>query len=138
VKQVDELICAGGYQPILFGHNGKILHLGSTNRFFNATQRRALAARDGGCIIPGCTVPPQFTQVHHLKGWRQGGPTDIDNAVLLCNLAHASIETSGWDIDMKDGRPWVRGPLIFDPTQTWRPGGQNRAATPAEKPNWEK
>ncbi|WP_104081534.1 HNH endonuclease signature motif containing protein [Cryobacterium sp. Y11] len=138
VKQVDELICAGGYQPILFGHNGKILHLGSTNRFFNATQRRALAARDGGCIIPGCTVPPQFTQVHHLKGWRQGGPTDIDNAVLLCNPAHASIETSGWDIDMKDGRPWVRGPLIFDPTQTWRPGGQNRAATPAEKPNWEK
>ena len=138
VTQVDELVCAGGYQPVLFGHNGKILHLGTSNRFFNANQRRALAARDGGCIIPGCTVPPHLTQVHHLKGWRQGGPTDIDNAVLICNAGHASIETSGWDIDMRDGRPWVRGPLIFDPTQTWRPGGQNRAATPAEKPHWDK
>ncbi|WP_166789807.1 HNH endonuclease signature motif containing protein [Cryobacterium sp. TMT1-2-2] len=137
-NQVDELICAGGYQPILFGHNGTILHLGASNRFFTASQRRALAARDGGCVIPGCTVPPHLTQVHHVVPWRQGGLTDIDNAVLICNAAHSSIDTSGWDIDMRDGRPWIRGPLLFDPTQTWRPAGQNRAATPAEKPNWDK
>ncbi|GEP28073.1 HNH endonuclease [Cryobacterium levicorallinum] len=138
VKQVDELLCAGGYQPVLFGHQGQVLHLGDSNRFFTASQRRALAARDGGCVIPGCTVPPQLTQAHHVVPWRKGGLTNIDNAVLICNAGHASIETSGWDIDMRDGRPWVRGPLIFDPTQTWRPAGQNRAATPAEKPNWEK
>ncbi|WP_161498913.1 HNH endonuclease signature motif containing protein [Cryobacterium aureum] len=137
-NQIDELICAGGYQPVLFGHNGKILHLGTSNRFFTAQQRRALAARDGGCVIPGCTMPPHLTQVHHVVPWRQGGPTDIDNAVLLCNAGHASIDTSGWDIDMRDGRPWIRGPLIFDPTQTWRPAAQNRAATPTEKPNWNK
>ncbi|WP_104198799.1 HNH endonuclease signature motif containing protein [Cryobacterium sp. Y29] len=136
--QVNELICAGGYQPVLFGHNGKILHLGASNRFFTAQQRRALAARDGGCVIPGCTVPPQLTQVHHLKPWREGGRTDVDNAVLLCNAGHASIETSGWDIDMRDGRPWIRGPLVFDPTQTWRPAGQNRAAASVEKPTWDK
>ncbi|WP_159433807.1 HNH endonuclease signature motif containing protein [Cryobacterium flavum] len=136
--QVDELICAGGYQPILFGHTGKILHLGASNRFFSASQRRALAARDGGCVIPGCTVPPHLTQVHHVVPWRQGGLTDIDNAVLICNAAHSSIDTSGWDIDMRDGRPWIRGPLIFDPTHTWRPAGQNRAATAVEKPTWEK
>ena len=138
VKQVDELLCAGGYQPVLFGHQGQVLHLGDSNRFFTASQRRALAARDGGCVIPGCTVPPQLTQAHHVVPWRNGGLTNIDNAVLICNAGHASIETSGWDIDMRDGRPWVRGPFIFDPTQTWRPAGQNRAATPAEKPNWEK
>ncbi|WP_158253328.1 HNH endonuclease signature motif containing protein [Cryobacterium sp. N19] len=136
--QVDELICAGGYQPILFGHTGTILHLGTSNRFFTASQRRALAARDGGCVIPGCTVPPHLTQVHHVVPWRQGGLTDIDNAVLICNAAHSSIDTSGWDIDMRDGRPWIRGPLIFDPTHTWRPAGQNRAATAVEKPTWEK
>ncbi|TFD07703.1 HNH endonuclease [Cryobacterium sp. TMT1-66-1] len=136
--QVDELICAGGYQPVLFGHTGTILHLGRSNRFFTATQRRALAARDGGCVIPGCTVPPHFTQAHHVTPWSQGGLTDIDNAVLLCNAAHSSIETSGWDIQMRGGRPWIRGPLAFDPTQIWRPAGQNRAATPAEKPTWEK
>ncbi|TFD14871.1 HNH endonuclease [Cryobacterium sp. TMT1-2-2] len=138
VKLVDELICAGGYQPVLFGHKGQVLHLGNSNRFFTAQQRRALAARDGGCVIPGCTVPPHLAQVHHVVPWRAGGLTDIDNAVLLCDPAHASIETSGWDIDMRDGRPWLRGPLLFDATQTWRPGGQNRAASPAEKPNWEK
>ncbi|TFD51324.1 HNH endonuclease [Cryobacterium sp. Hh11] len=138
VKQVDELVCAGGYQPALFGHQGQVLHLGTTNRFFTNSQRRALAARDGGCVIPGCTVPPHLTQAHHVIPWSKGGLTDIDNAVLICNAGHASIETSGWDIDMRHGRPWVRGPLIFDPTQTWRPAGQNRAATPAEKPHWEK
>ncbi|SFH78340.1 HNH endonuclease signature motif containing protein, partial [Cryobacterium levicorallinum] len=113
-------------------------HLGTTNRFFTNSQRRALAARDGGCVIPGCTVPPHLTQAHHVIPWNKGGLTNIDNAVLICNAAHASIETSGWNIDMRHGRPWVRGPLIFDPTQTWRPAGQNRAATPAEKPHWEK
>ena len=138
VKQVDELVCAGGYQPVLFGHQGQVVHLGDSNRFFTASQRRALAARDGGCVIPGGTVPPQLTQAHHVVPWRKGGLTNIDNAVLICSAGHASIETSGWDIDMRDGRPWVRGPLIFDPTHTWRPAGQNRAATPAEKPNWEK
>ncbi|WP_166792445.1 HNH endonuclease signature motif containing protein [Cryobacterium sp. TMT1-66-1] len=137
-NQVDELICAGGYQPILFGHTGTILHLGTSNRFFSAQQRRALAARDGGCVIPGCTVPPHLAQAHHVFPWQKGGLTDIDNAVLLCNAAHSSIDTSGWDIDMRDGRPWVRGPLLFDPTHTWRPAGQNRAAIPAEKPNWNK
>ena len=138
VKQVDELLCAGGYQPVLFGHQGQVLHLGDSNRFFTASQRRALAARDGGCVIPGCTVPPHLTQAHHVLAWSKGGRTNIDNAVLLCNAGHASIETSGWEIDMRDGRPWVRGPLLLDPTQTWRPAGQNRAATPAEKPHWEK
>ncbi|MDJ0378274.1 HNH endonuclease signature motif containing protein [Cryobacterium sp. PH31-L1] len=137
-SQVDELICAGGYQPALFGQNGQILNLGRSNRFFTATQRRALAARDGGCVIPGCTVPPHLAQAHHVIPWQKGGPTDIDNAVLLCNAGHASIDTSGWEIDMRDGRPWIRGPLVFDPTQTWRPAGQNRAATPAEKPHWDK
>ncbi|WP_158252867.1 HNH endonuclease signature motif containing protein [Cryobacterium sp. N21] len=136
--QVDELICAGGYQPVLFGHTGTILHLGTSNRCFSASQRRALAARDGGCAIPGCTVPPHLAQAHHVVPWQKGGLTDIDNAVLLCNASHSSIDTSGWDIDMRDGRPWVRGPLLFDPTQTWRPAGQNRAAIPAEKPNWNK
>ena len=58
--------------------------------------------------------------------------------MLLCNAAHSSIDTSGWDIDMRGGRPWIRGPLLFDPTQTWRPANHNRAATPAEKPNWQK
>ncbi|TFB75347.1 HNH endonuclease [Cryobacterium glaciale] len=137
-QQVDELICAGGYQPILFGHTGKILNLGTTSRFFTASQRRALAARDGGCVIPGCTVPPHYTQAHHVIPWHKGGPTDIGNAALLCNAGHASIDTSGWDIDMRDGRPWIRGPLLYDPTQTWRPASHNRAATPTEQPNWEK
>ena len=137
-KQVDELICSGGYQSTLFGHQGQVLNLGTTKRFFTAAQRRALAARDGGCIIPGCAVPPHLTQVHHVLPWRDGGPTNIDNAVLLCHAAHSSIDTSGWNIKMVHGRPWIRGPIIFDPTQTWRPAGNNRAATPAEKPSWQK
>ena len=99
------------------------------------------AARQPSTPTMGGAAPTVLVHINIndlLAGRGAGWIDDIDNAVLLCNPAHASIETSGWDIDMRDGRRWLRGPLLFDPTQTWRPGGQNRAASPAEKPNWEK
>jgi hypothetical protein len=50
---VKQLICAGGIQKIIIGNDGEILHFGDKARFFTAAQRRAIAARDETCIIPG-------------------------------------------------------------------------------------
>ena len=98
-----------------------------------------------GVLILG-TVWFSGTKDYSFVPYTLGGPLEAHanpvgmwaEAGALSPAVHASIETSGWNIDMRHGRPWVRGPLIFDPTQTWRPAGQNRAATPAEKPHWEK
>ncbi|TFC33972.1 HNH endonuclease signature motif containing protein [Cryobacterium sp. TMT2-42-4] len=124
---VKQALCTGGFQEIRFGQNNKVLSLSTENRFFNRAQRRAIAARDGGCTIPGCTVPPAWCEVHHVTPWHRGGKTDIDNGVLLCWYHHHSIDTSGWEIRMIRGKPQVRAPYCYDPTRTWRAAGENRA-----------
>jgi len=52
------------------------------------SQRRALAARDGGCATRGCTRPPAFCDAHHLWSLSDGGPTVLGNLVLLCRRHH--------------------------------------------------
>ncbi|WP_166791211.1 HNH endonuclease signature motif containing protein [Cryobacterium sp. Hh7] len=133
-RRVQELICAGGYQQVLFGENRDVLYLGSKIRCFTAKQRAAIAARDGGCIIPGCTIPARWTEVHHVLPWEQGGPTNIENGTLLCWFHHHTINTNGWKIRMIKGRPQVLGPLLWDPSQTWRPAQTHRANTPSPEP----
>ena len=128
---VKQALCAGGFQEIRFGPNNKMHSLSTENRFFNQAQRRAITARDGGCTIPGCTVPPAWCEIHHVTPWYRGGKTNIGNGVLLCWYHHHSIDTSGWDIRMNRGTPEVRAPYCYDPTRTWRAAGQNRAGGPA-------
>ena len=86
LRTVKQAICSGGFQKIIFGENGEILHLGTKERFFTSGQRRALAARDGGCVIPGCPVAANWSEAHHVIAWQHGGKTDIENGVLLCWL----------------------------------------------------
>ncbi|TFD60640.1 HNH endonuclease [Cryobacterium sp. Hh7] len=136
MRRVKETICSGGAQKITFGDNGDVLYLGDKARCFTPKQRAAIAARDGGCIIPGCTIPARWTEIHHVLPWQQNGRTDIDNGVLLCWFHHHTIDTSGWKIRMINSRPQVRGPLLWDPTQTWRPAHSHRANIPSPEPPW--
>ena len=133
MKSVEQALCAGGFQEIRFGQNNEVLSLSTENRFFNRAQRRAIAARDGGCTIPGCTVPPAWCEVHHVIPWYRGGKTEINNGVLLCWYHHHSIDTSGWQIRMVKGKPQVRAPLCYDPSRTWRAASEHRAGAPRDR-----
>lgn len=79
------------------------LAVGRTQRTATAAQRRALAVRDGGCVIPGCDVPADACQTHHLVAWAEGGSTDLDNCVLLCWSHHRQVDLGLWTIST--GRP---------------------------------
>jgi hypothetical protein len=79
------------------------LAVGRTQRTASAAQRRALSVRDGGCIIPGCDVPADACQTHHLVEWAEGGPTDLENCVLLCWAHHRQVDLGMWTITR--GRP---------------------------------
>ncbi|WP_161498903.1 HNH endonuclease signature motif containing protein [Cryobacterium aureum] len=136
LRRVKETICSGGAQKVIVGNNKDALYLGDTVRCFTAKQRAAIAARDGGCIIPGCTIPARWTETHHVIPYGKNGPTNIDNGCLLCWFHHHTIDTSGWKIRIINGRPHVRGPLLWDPTQTWRPAQSHRANTPSPEPPW--
>jgi hypothetical protein len=128
MKTINQMIDNGGMQPIFFGGNGAVLGLGSKARCFSPLQRKAITARDGGCIIPGCTCPPQWTEVHHVQSWQDGGPTTVNNGVLLCWYHHHTITSStGWKIRMTNGIPQVKAPHWIDPTGKWRTPEKHRA-----------
>jgi hypothetical protein len=78
------------------------LSVGRTSRVATPAQRRALAVRDRGCVIPGCGVPAEICQVHHLHEWAQGGGTDRDNMVLLCWNHHRQVDLQMWRIERSE------------------------------------
>ncbi|MGW9631870.1 DUF222 domain-containing protein [Agromyces sp. NPDC055520] len=83
LRAARHMICTGGIQTVTLDDTGRITALGSPERCFTAHQRRAITLRDGGCIIPGCTVPAAWCEIHHVIPDAHGGPTHTDNGVLL-------------------------------------------------------
>jgi hypothetical protein len=62
----------------------------------SVTLRAALIARDGGCRFPACHQPVDVCENHHVIPKAQGGPTTLDNLVLLCLAHHHAVHDSGW------------------------------------------
>lgn len=114
------IACSGVIQRITLDGTGRIVRLGIEERVFNRHQRRAIALRDGGCIIPGCGVPAGWCEIHHVTAHAHGGSTHTDNGVLLCWHHHRFIETGPWRIRMNRGVPEIRAPHWHDPTDRWR------------------
>ena len=111
--------CTGAIQRVLFDE-GRIIGITTTDRTFNAHQRRAIILRDKECLIPGCHVPATWCEIHHVIEHARGGPTSTSNGVPLCYWHHRTIDHSGWHIRMQDGKPQIQGPAWWDPQQKWR------------------
>jgi hypothetical protein len=88
---IRKLACDGGILPTVLGSQGQPLDLGYTRRCFTAGQVKMLWLRDGGCTIPGCSIPAAWCDAHHLVHWADGGPTDLANAALLCGHHHTVV-----------------------------------------------
>ena len=121
---VERAIDRGGFQEVSLDSAGAIVGIGSVQRCFTPTQRRAIVARDGGCVIPGCRIPAGWCEVHHVVPHRDGGPTSTNNGALLCWWHHVNIDTGPWQIMMLNGVPHVRGPGL----PQWR---RHQPRTPA-------
>ncbi|UJP09730.1 HNH endonuclease [Microbacterium sp. KUDC0406] len=121
VRVAAQTGCAGGIQRVLFDERGRIVGLGTSARIFNALQRRAIIARDGGCIVPGCTIPATWCEIHHVNEHAAGGATHTDNGVALCWHHHRTLHLSHWQIRMRHGVPEIRGPAWWDDHRDWHP-----------------
>jgi HNH endonuclease len=82
--------------PPPLGALTQLLDLGRATRVIPPALRRALAVRDGGCVAAGCDRPAPWADAHHLIPWFRGGPTDLDNLVLLCRSHHRAVHEGGW------------------------------------------
>ncbi|MEE2031480.1 HNH endonuclease signature motif containing protein [Rhodococcus chondri] len=126
VPVADALAMAEKIHPLLalFDHTGVPLHLGRGKRLASRDQRLLLTAWQRGCTRPGCDVPAAHCAVHHLREWRDGGATDLDNLALVCDADHARITgtDAGWTTtaDPHGGRPRWTAPHLLDPTRTRR------------------
>lgn len=121
------LCCDAEILPVVLGSGSEVVDLGRTVRLVTPELRSALVARDGGCSFPGCGVPEERCEAHHLVPWWAGGATNLDNLVLLCPHHHALVEPSRffpgrgdppdrWQIRLAaDGIPEVVPPRRVDP-----------------------
>ncbi len=117
-KTARRRACANGITPIVLDRLGRtVLDLGRTQRLFTARQRTAIAARDGGCLITNCTRPPSWTEVHHIHEWSRGGPTNVDDGVLLCRFHHLWMHNNGWRIERDHRGYQLVPPPDIDPLQ---------------------
>ena len=85
---VRRLACDAGVIPVVLGSNGDVLDVGRRTRTIPTAIRNALVVRDGGCTHPGCDRPVSWCDAHHVVHWSDGGPTSLENLVLLCSAHH--------------------------------------------------
>ncbi|MFG1651374.1 DUF222 domain-containing protein [Micromonospora sp. NPDC049275] len=115
---VRRLACDAAILPAVLGGAGQVLDVGRQRRLITGALRRALVLRDGGCAFPGCDRPPRWCAAHHIRHWADGGPTSLDNAVLLCGHHHRHVHRSDWVVRLgADGRPEFVPPAWLDPEQ---------------------
>lgn len=99
---IDRLCCNADISVVLFGKELTPLYEAVAARAPTAAQRRALIARDGACI--GCGAPPGDCEAHHIIPWLCGGPTKIDNLVLVCWSCHDKIHDHNWQVIKRNNR----------------------------------
>jgi hypothetical protein len=63
----------------------------TTVRGANARQRRMLALRDRTCTFPGCEQRGEWTDAHHVDGWKATHETSVPRLVLLCRFHHHQV-----------------------------------------------
>ncbi len=74
---------------------GHTMYEGRARRYPTDAQRREIMRRDRHCRFPGCTNVT-FTNAHHIKPWKPGGRTDLDNLALLCEHHHHRVHSREW------------------------------------------
>ena len=115
VAAIRRLACDAKIIPLVLGSNSEPLDVGRSERLVNRAMRRALNARDKGCVV--CGAPPIQCDAHHVTSWIDGGPTAITNLVLLCKAHHIDVHHNHWTITMHQGHPQANRPTWADKTK---------------------
>ena len=98
---LEEHFCDAEFTGVVFSDKGKPLWQGPTKQTATEAQKRALRALYGAC--GGCGAPLVLCQSHHIDPVSQGGPTDIDNMMMLCWACHQKVHLHDWRV-VPDGR----------------------------------
>ena len=98
---LEEYFCNARIKGVVFSHEGLPLWHSHAKRLATKAQMSALRALYGAC--GGCGADMWVCQGHHIRPVSQGGPTNIDNMMLLCWACHQKVHHHGWRV-VPDGR----------------------------------
>ena len=121
------MACDAGAVVMRHATDGALLDVGRKTRTIPPALRRALQARDRQSRFPGCNA--RRCDAHDVRHWADGGPTRLDNLILLCRRHHRAIHEEGFTVRLDpaghavfvwpDGRPFPDVPPA--PRWTGRP-----------------
>lgn len=115
IQTARRICCDAEVIPIVMRGRSQPLDVGRRQRLVSGPLRRALIARDRGCVAPGCDRPPEWCEAHHLVHWADNGPTSLDNTALVCGHHHTLLHQGEWTARMIDGVPHLIPPPWLDP-----------------------
>ena len=104
---VRRMACDAEIIPIILGTSGGSADAGRSRRTVPLRLRRLLVARDRHCRWPGCAEPPSRCDAHHIWHWIDGGPTNLDNLVLLCHRHHHFVHQHGYKMVPQPDHTWT-------------------------------
>lgn len=101
--EARRLACSAGIIPAVLGGESEPLDLGRASRLFRAPQRKAIRLRDERCRAEGCTIPAEWSEIHHRQRWVDGGSTDVGDGVCLCSHHHHLVHDERYEHEWLGG-----------------------------------
>lgn len=99
-QAVRRICCDADVSRIVTDGTSQVLDAGRATRTWSPAQRRAVNVRDRQCRGPDCARPIGWTHIHHLRWWRHGGHTTVDNGLALCHHCHRLVHDLGWTVQL--------------------------------------
>jgi hypothetical protein len=107
VETLRRVACDCGVVRHLLRGASQPLDVGTRTPVWTVAQRRAITLRDQGrCRFVACER--RSCDVHHVRHFADGGPTAVDNGILICPRHHTVVHEGGFRIS---GEP--NGTLTF-------------------------
>jgi hypothetical protein len=127
----DRLTCDSDVYRTVMTNESEVLDKGREERTATVGQRKALVNRDRGCVVPGCGEKPRWCESHHVRWWKNGGKTNVDNMLLICRGHHTQIHNFELSVEMHPDQSYEfrrRDGTLLTPTRPEREQSQPAAA----------
>jgi Domain of unknown function (DUF222) len=119
----DAMCCDATFTAVFLSGNGVPFDVGTPITGIPIRNRRNVLARDRHCRYPGCSHPPRWCDIHHLKHREHGGDHAINNMALLCRFHHRLVHAHGLKLTMAPDDitlliEWPNGITLHSPPTT--------------------
>jgi len=103
-ETISRLSCDATISKIVLDESSIPINVGRKYRTATDSQWTATKAIYNSCAWKNCDRRLSWCQLHHIDEWTNGGPTDFENLVPLCNQHHHNVHEGKWKIKLEPDR----------------------------------